>query len=48
MYTTMVRLAGELSLEVTHDDIIAWLGTAIRCHPSQLVPRGEAVSIRDK
>uniref|UniRef100_A0A1I7TV28 Ribosomal RNA-processing protein 43 n=2 Tax=Caenorhabditis tropicalis TaxID=1561998 RepID=A0A1I7TV28_9PELO len=48
MFTTMHRLAEELELEVTHDDIISWLGTAIRCHPSHLVPRGEATTIREK
>lgn len=48
LFNTMIRLAEELDLDVTHDDIIAWLGTAIRCHPSNLVPRGEALTIRDK
>ncbi|EFP07794.1 hypothetical protein CRE_26500 [Caenorhabditis remanei] len=48
MFNTMHRLAEDLVLEVTHDDIISWLGTAIRCHPSNLVPRGEAMTIREK
>ncbi|EGT35998.1 hypothetical protein CAEBREN_03332 [Caenorhabditis brenneri] len=37
-----------LQLEVTHDDVISWLGTAIRCHPSHLVPSGRALTIREK
>ncbi|CAL2032501.1 unnamed protein product [Caenorhabditis brenneri] len=48
MFATMLRLAEDLQLEVTHDDVISWLGTAIRCHPSHLVPRGEALTIREK
>ncbi|ULU04963.1 hypothetical protein L5515_013737 [Caenorhabditis briggsae] len=48
LFNTMLRLTEQLDLDVSHDDVVAWLATAIRCHPSNLVPRGEAVTIRDK
>ncbi|CAI2329827.1 unnamed protein product [Caenorhabditis sp. 36 PRJEB53466] len=47
LYRTMISAAERTAPQVSHDEIVSWLATAIRCHPAMLVPRGEGFHIEE-